>query len=301
VLTTLAAGCGNAAPGPLLSSAGGGSVASASCPVSAGGGIPFAGPPPTSTPLVPLSGFRVSWVLRCTTKIENLPGRGQWTMQVTSRADTSAQALLTQLQQPSDPPATTYCPDNLVLLPYFVLVGVDDRAIAPTVPHGPCGQPKAAVAQALEALPFRTISVTPMRQLQSQPAIDSGCSSSFKDMLAITPPRNTSGPVRLPWPAPVTTLHVCIYSHISGGAIPVGQFDSGAVLTGTGLTKVLTALTGATPAAPCTTPHSRYAVLTDPHSGWAIVELDGCRRFVLANGTIEGQLDPAAVRTLLPA
>jgi hypothetical protein len=242
---------------------------------------------------VPPTGFRVSWVLRCVEQVQTLAGRGKWTVLLTQRADTPAEDLLAQLRQPADPPAGI-CSAILVLRPYFALVDTAGNAVRPTIPTDGCGQPKQAVITALEALPFHTVSTTPLRQVESQTAVETGCSQQFKDTSAQARP----GQGRLPWPTPPTSIRVCFYDHISGGAGPTGELQSGHTLTGADAAALMSALANTGPALACSAVPTRFAVLTDPQQpSWVVVELDGCQRLVFPDGTL-GQLNPTVIRQL---
>jgi hypothetical protein len=213
---------------------------------------------------------------------------------LTQRADTPAEDLLAQLRQPSDPLAGGICADNLVLRPYFALVDTAGNAVRPTIPTDSCGQPKQVVITALDALPFHTVSTTPLRQVESQTAVETGCSQQFKDTSAQARP----GQGRLPWPTPPTSIRVCLYDHISGGAAPTGELQSGHTLTGADATALVSALANTGAALACSAVPTRFAVLTDPQqASWVVVELDGCQRLVFPDGTL-GQLNPTVIRQL---
>lgn len=234
--------------------------------------------------------FRVTWVLRCGTETRNLPGHGRWTVQVAERADTPATNLLAQLRQPSTAGRTGECAAQSVSIAYFALVDATGRALVPTVPTGTCGQPLPGVATALAALPFRTIAVDPLNQLQSQAALDAGCAQTWKDLT----PGTTSTQAGTLWPAPPPSLRICVYGQVSGGAVRVGQFLAGHTVAGATENALLTALAQAGPAAPCTTAHTRFAVLFGTGDTWLVAELDGCRR-LLTPGGVAGQLQSSTV------
>ena len=232
--------------------------------------------------------FHVVWVLRCESRTETLPGRGQWLVQYTERADTSATGLIAQLNRPSAPPATPPVPCALVAvsLDYFALVDAHGRALAPTVPTGPCGQPLPGVATALQALPFRTMSTTPIRLLLSQAALDTGCAQQWKDQLSISGMPIRAGQPELPWPTPPSTIRVCEYQRQGGTAnFPVGEFQFGHVITGSAATELAQALAQTAPAVSCTAPNTHFAILFGQTSSTVFVELDGCLRMQGPSGT----------------
>ena len=245
---------------------------------------------------------RVSWVLRCLTQERDLPGQGRWTVTVAERADPTvraAAALVAALRLPTEPPSTLPCPASLQLLAYFALVDATGKAVSPKVPTDGCGRPRPEVGAALGALSFRTVSVTPSRQLQSQQAMDAGCAQQWKDEFALS---GNSAPAAvepaLPGAAP-PSLRVCVYDRITSATVPVGQFAAGRTLTGPVLTGTLTELDRAGETLPCTLRHTRFAVLlpTSTAGSWAMVELDGCARLLRPDGTT-GQLDQRTAAAL---
>lgn len=165
VLTVGLAGCGRTTHAPTgPAPAGEGFPVPATCPAYDSGA---SGPTPPAQP-VPLAELRVAWVLRCSSEVRTQPDGTRWVTLITERADTSAADLIAQLRQPSDPQASgNQCTAELVKLPYFVLVDEEGHAVTPKAPTDSCGRPKVGVSQALTALTFRTIQVTPARQLSS--------------------------------------------------------------------------------------------------------------------------------------
>jgi hypothetical protein len=228
-------------------------------------------------------------VLRCERRVETLPGRGQWQVQITERADTPATDLIAQLNRPSVKSVTPSAPCSLVAvsIAYFALVDTRGRAWVPTVPTGPCGQPLPEVAAALQALHFRTLSTEPISQVRGQAAVDAGCTQQWKDQLAIGgTPIHAGRPTAL-WPTPPTTIRVCEYQRQHGAAaVPVGDFRSGHMITGSAATGLARALAQTTPAAPCTATNTRFAILFGQGTSAVFVELDGCLRMQAPTGTV---------------
>jgi hypothetical protein len=112
-------------------------------------------------------GFQPAWVLACPVEMQNLPGRGNWWVRLTERADldpAQAKALLAQLRQPSQPHQPgEICTANLVQLPYYALVDARGTAVEPAIPTDSCDKPMDAVGNALQNLPYRQLSSTPER------------------------------------------------------------------------------------------------------------------------------------------
>ena len=116
---------------------------------------PTAGNPGPDRGAVPDS-FVTAWVLRCSVGFVNVH-EGTETPPVAERADTPADELVAALRRPSDPRWHGFCTLELVTTPYFMLVDVNGRAVAPEIPADGCGKPHRDVLTALDALPFRKI------------------------------------------------------------------------------------------------------------------------------------------------
>ena len=218
---------------------------------------------------------------------------------VAERADTSASDLVDQLRRPSDSSSTpTPCRAMLVIPPYFALVDPAGKALLPAIPTDECANPREEARTALEALPFRVLSETRVRQLESQQSIDSGCSEFWKDELTIDAGHAKPGPATPLWPTPAA-LRVCIYDTSRSTEDLVGQFASGRTLTGDAAKTLSDALGKAGPATACSTPHARFAVVNLDSTGQrAVAALDGCRHVLRPNNTI-GQLDASAIDALI--
>jgi hypothetical protein len=227
-------------------------------------------------------------VMRCRTGFSKIEGRGEWTTVITEKADTSADDLVAQVRKPSEPHTDKPCTADYIAPPYFLLINAEGKAVLPQVPQDECGKPKIEVRDALNALPYKTISETPMAQGQSQLAIDTGCSGSWKDLLAIDGISYKPGPATKVLRGP-GQVRVCVYQ--SDGE--VGELVAGHTVPA----EQLTTLDSAGPAAPCETKHTRFATLTGDSGGDAMVELDGCHRLIRPDQTL-GQLDAAAVAGL---
>jgi hypothetical protein len=283
-LVVVVAGCGKAAaPGAS------GPAVQPTCP--APGGTEAGG---SAVP----DGFVTAWVFRCRSDVRDLPGQGMWQVQVAERADTPATELIAELRKPSDPRTAEACTMELVVPPYFVLVDATGQLVQPAVPTDTCGKPRREALAALEKLTFRTLSETPVNQVRSPKSSQSGCSDSWKDMIAIELGSARPGPAKPESPKPTDPILVCIYGQISGDQVPVGQLVTGHTITGDPAAALYAELAKAGPPATCSTPHTRFAVLIAPPTGsWATVELDGCRRMLRTDNTLV-QLDEGTITAL---
>ncbi|SRR6266545_2366088 len=240
--------------------------------------------------------FRTAAVVRCRTEMRDEPGQGQWSVQVTERAETSAAELVAELRKPSDGRTAEACTLELRIPPLFFLVDSAGKAIAPVIPTDTCGKPRREPIAELDKLPFKTVSEQRVAQVQSPKSQESGCADSWKDMITIQgkDARRSTGST---FTTPVTTLTVCVYDRITGEQLPVGNLNSSHPIEAEAAKTVLAALDKAGPAADCAMPHTRFAVLTGPKNtgGHAMVELDGCHRLLRADNSL-GQLDDATAR-----
>jgi hypothetical protein len=225
-------------------------------------------------------------VMRCRTGVSKAEGRGEWTTWITEKADTSAENLVAQVRKPSDRRTDAPCTADYIAPPYFMLINAEGKAVLPEVPQDPCGKPKIEVRNTLDALPYKLVSETLIRQIQSQGSIDTGCSDSWKDLLAIDGISYKPGPAAKVMRSSEPVL-VCVYRSegevgklVAGHKIPAEQ---------------LATLDNVGPAVPCEAKHSTYAVLSGGTE--ALIELDGCRRMIRPDQTL-GQLDAAAVAVL---
>lgn len=110
--------------------------------------------------------------------------------------------------------------------------------------------------------------------MQSQLSVDTGCSDSYKDVLAIEAgetPRTASPP----HPRPVAAgALACTYDVASD--LPEGRLRSGRQLTDDEVARLDRGLATATVDATCTrTGHTAFAVVSTSGSG-VVVALDGC-------------------------
>ncbi len=298
---TLAAGCGTAtAP----SAAGGGtgtarpSSASPGATASAGatGGTPTAVPTTTAgPPLVagqpactdwPASAPRESLpatfvpvaVLRCVNGEQSIPGKGEWQTATLQRADKDLGALIAALRLPPGVRSPgMMCPDLVMLPPQIVLVSADGKTLVPRLPVGDCGLIQGPVLAAIAALPWQTVSVRLVAQVQSQAEASSGCAPSYKDpFAAYESARQVSGGTL--YTAPPASLQICVYA--LGGAANTSHFLSGTIVTGSTLTTLVDGLSSPVHLTVCSLPHEMFAVLSGSGPGGTVVyvELGGCDR-----------------------
>jgi hypothetical protein len=226
-------------------------------------------------------------VTRCRPGFQKVAGQGEWTTAITEKADTPAEDLVAQLRQPSAPSTDGACTMEYISPPYIMLINAEGKAVLPRIPQDSCGKPKIEVRNAVDALPYKVVSETPVHQSQSQLSLETGCSDSWKDLLAIDGLSYKPGPATKVLPG-TGQVRVCVFQAegeagklVSAHNIPADQ---------------LTSLDSAGPAVPCEVKHTRFATLTG-EKGDAWIELDGCHRMIRPDQTL-GQLDAATVATL---
>jgi hypothetical protein len=217
-------------------------------------------------------------VLRCVTGDQTIAGKGEWETATLQRADKDLAALIAALHLP---PVTrtpgTLCPELAMLPPQIVLVDADGKTLVPRLPVGGCGLIQGKVLSALAALPWQTVSVRLVAQVESQPEVSTGCTSSYKDPFA----QNESSLVSsggAVYAAPPASLRICVYS--AGGTPISSQFTSGTTVTGSTVTALLDGLSGSRSTTACSLPHEMFAVVGGENPGDSVVyvELGGCDR-----------------------
>ncbi|MBP2330269.1 hypothetical protein JOF56_010654 [Kibdelosporangium banguiense] len=206
---------------------------------------------------------------------------------MTEKAETPAADLVAQLRRPSEPSSNRPCTAEGIVLPYFTLINAEGKAVLPEIPADGCGKPRIEALSALNALPYKPVFESPVRQVQSQQSIDTGCDQAWKDLLTIDLNSYKPGPATKVWPA-AGQVRVCVYQSEGG----IGKLVAGHSVT----TDQVSALDSAGPAAPCQAKHTRFATLTADNAQ-AMAELDGCHRVIRPDQTL-GQLDAASVAVL---
>lgn len=229
--------------------------------------------------------FVAAAVVRCRTEVRNASGEGVWVVRITERADLPVPKLVEMLRRPSDKPSSGACATIGYIVPYFLLVNEEGRTLAPAIPTEPCGAPRREVLDTLDFLPYRTVTETPVAHTNST---SDGCYDRRKDVIATEPPK--PAPATPVWSDASDSFSVCVYK-VSGEA---GKLETEFSLSGEEATALKAALSAAGLAEPCDRPHTRFATMRAPTGSDALVELDGCHRFLRPDNTF-GQLDEDVV------
>jgi hypothetical protein len=130
-------------------------------------------------------------VLRCDRRDELVPGDGEWTFDVRSRATAGLDRLVTALRLPSEQMANELCTAEL-RLPTVVLLEFDTHLLPVVTPKDECAKTRPEVLAAYEALTWTEVTRTRVAQTRSEAAVAAGC-ERWKDVLAIEAPTARPG------------------------------------------------------------------------------------------------------------
>jgi hypothetical protein len=229
-------------------------------------------------------------VLRCDRRNELVPGDGEWTFDVRSRATAGLDPLVAALRLPSEPMAYEYCTAE-ERLPTVVLLEFSTGLLPVVTPRDECGDTRPEVAAAYLALTWTEVHRTSGAQVRSEAAV-AAC-DLWKDALAIeAPTARAGGPGGVAAP-PAGETRVCRYRSVyprgwtpeAVGVVVDGQPDSGFTASPAQAADVVAAIDGAGPAARCERAHTAFAVVRLGDRP-AYVELDGCLRILAPDGTL---------------
>jgi hypothetical protein len=263
-------------------------------------------PQPLPTDFVPVSADR------CEFDLVTVPGDGEWQVRDEQRADSGLDALVAALRQPSEENAEVSCAAVGTVPVVITLTDAHGRKVVPVLPHQACGMPLRSVAQAIQELPWRSVSRKKVHRTRSQLEIDSGCSGRYKPMIAIEAGEgSTRSANAAPFDPsrPPTALEVCRYrltrtETISGSnpsvAFEMGVLSSAATLSGGDLNRFVKLVHAAPPVtARCEQPQAPFAVVSakDGTGPYLMAELSGCYRADDGNGALR-QLDADTVALL---
>jgi hypothetical protein len=259
-------------------------------------------PPTTVGEALPTDALLTA-VLRCDRRNELVPGDGEWTFDVRSRATAGLERLVAALRLPSEPMANEFCTAEL-RLPTVVLLELDTRLLPVVTPKDECGKTRPEVIEAYRALTWTEVHRTRVAQVRSEAAVVAGC-EVWKDVLAIeAPTARPGGPGGVAAP-PAAQTRICRYRSVyppgwtpdAVGEVVEGRPEGGFTASPTQVADVVEAIDGAGPAARCVRTHTTFAIVqlgTDQ----AYVELDGCLRILAPDGTLrQGTHDLATLLT----
>ncbi|MET8090391.1 hypothetical protein [Micromonospora sp. NPDC005220] len=243
----------------------------------------------------------------CGREIRPGPTGGQEQIATERRAEEIA-PLLSALRLPSERVGgEVACTLEMVIPPWLALLDDRGRWLRPHIPTDSCGKPRAEVIAALAGPQSATVDTRTVRQIESAAAEAAGCAQQWTDMVWVETRNGRPGP---PGPArsAVGPLRLCVYqvpASLQEGEKPAGDFVYGGQLPTERQAGVLRALNNRRAVVDCSTPATRFAVLRplDGAGPDRYVELDGCRRFLVApttGGAQLGQGDDALAALLGP-
>jgi hypothetical protein len=265
---------------------------------------------PTPQPLP--RGFVPVSAARCEFSLVTVPGDGEWQVRDEQRADSGLDVLVAALHQPSQDNAKVNCAAVGTVPVVITLTDALGRKVVPALPHQACGLPLQSVVQAIQQLPWRSVSRKKVHQTRSRLETESGCSGGYKPMIAIEADEGSarsSNAAPFDRGQPPTALEVCRYrldpTNTLSGANPsvtfkMGVLSSAATMSGATLNRFVTSVNAAPPVTThCEQPQTPFAVVSakDGAGPYLMVELSGCYRADDGNGTLR-QLDQDTVALL---
>ncbi|MEU8155976.1 hypothetical protein AB0B94_20145 [Micromonospora sp. NPDC048986] len=238
------------------------------------------------------------------------PGRngGQEQVAIERRAEQIG-PLLAALRLPSEQTGgEVACTLEMVVPPWLAVLDDRGRWLRPHIPTDSCGKPRAEVIAALAGPQWTTVDTRTIRQIESAAAQAAGCAQQWTDMVWVETRNGSPGPPGPGLPPAAGPLRLCVYqvpASLQEGEKPAGDFVYGGPLPTERQAGVFRALSNRRAVVDCATPATRFAVLR-PFEGAGpdrYVELDGCRRFLIApatGGARLGQGDDTLVALLGP-
>ncbi|HYY12017.1 MAG TPA: hypothetical protein VE781_13850, partial [Kineosporiaceae bacterium] len=143
-------------------------------------------PPSTDTtdPGTVLGASMPAGFAECSTATEAVPGDGEWLVRQERHADVDTAALAAALRLPDEPPpkGSLACALYLDLSPEVYAVDAAGSATRVRWPRDACHHLRPEAKAADKALRWRTVGTRKLRRITPQGAIDTGCTSSWKDI-----------------------------------------------------------------------------------------------------------------------
>ena len=238
-------------------------------------------------------------LITCTWEERTSPESGEWTYRVEKRATAGLDAVVAALRSTPPPPPTgsVGCTLDLRLDPWFLLIDTAGRVVLPVVPHDrACDKP---IDVGLGRLHYTTASATKIRQQSTPAEVASGCTDQWKNEPRIAANMSSSRPAGTRQTVPGRPTSVCTYA---SGRSEVGRFTGGARLTDRQAARIGELLTGgpANSGSACA-PANDFALIEMTTGSWVYVELSGCHRLIVDEGSTFTAAVPelvAAVREL---
>jgi hypothetical protein len=287
VLVLGVSGCGSvSAPATTTQPAGATTPSTSPCPTLADASAFF--PAQDAQGTLP-DDFVPTAVIECVVASKPFAGEGVWSVMQERQARSGIEALVTAMRLPSQPtPAQQACDASLVVVPWFGFLDANRRWLRVDVPRDSCGKPLGAVLTALGALTFTTLHETRLHQdlTPDQATLESeatalGCTTQFKDMIAIVDadpgqPQTDAGSVLVDGRQPTALCRFSAGKDSDG--MPMLTFVAGQRPTAAQGAALAAGLEAGGPVRPCSTIHTSVVGLFTAANDWVLVELDGCHR-----------------------
>ena len=264
-------------------------------PAARDGGTPA--PSPFHRETLPV-GFRPVLLITCTNEERTTPTDGQWTYVVELDATEGLDDVVTALRATPPPPPTgnIMCAMNLVSDPFLLLVDASGRVVLPDVPHEQaCHKPMDI---GLGKLHFTKVHAFKVRQQRTPAQLATSCFGQWKNEPRISVDMSNSQDSATPVGLPARPSVVCVYG--PGKDPEVGEFSGGRKLTDAESSRLQSLGRAPAGASASCKPADRFALIMMDQQ-WAYVELSGCERLVVKEGSLYGGPVPAlaaAIRAL---
>ena len=251
-------------------------------------------------------------LVTCAWATRTYPHGGEWSVVIRKASDRDVASLVAAFDRP-DERVHGACLGVLISGPPIMLVDATGKYVLARYPHDRCGNPQAAVLDAVRQHSWQPISVHRDKLIRSARSIATGCGDEAKDMLYYEPGSALSPGEPVLNRHPKLTLKACIY-HRSSGSPDVGQFVRVLTFDADQSTRLRNALSGAGPPGACVT-QPRFALIATPiydkvgDADVAWVELGGCWRVYFDEWpahdgqwrSLVGTADPAVIAEMLRA
>ena len=228
-------------------------------------------------------------VIVCEVQTEARAGAGTDLVATEEHASEIA-ALVAAVRLPAARTQYDICTTEGQVMPWFAVVDSAGRWVRPGLSTDECGKFRPEVTKALSELALVRVATRVIRVVESDAAVQAGCTSEFTDMVWYDTTIGGGVPSSALAGDPFggdTDVRLCVYdvpANERGAEKPGGSFVRGGVLDADLRAQITGQLRGAGPAAGCSEPTGGFAVLlpaegSDPAK--VQVELDGCQRILL--------------------
>jgi hypothetical protein len=236
------------------------------------------------------AGFRPVALYSCGQDFEKVPGEGEWRVGVQRRAGSGLEPVVAALRLPDEPRSTGACTMEYDADGEVWLVDAAGRAVLPRWPRNGCGHLRPETGAALGRLTYDATTRRREALQTPQSALDSGCPTAYKNMVAIEAP-TAHGPGSFA-AMPKLAGAVCRY-RTDDAETPSGPFITGHKADRAQWAALLAALEATGPAQPCHRNATEFVVIAES----AYAEMDGCQRVLTPDNALR-QATPVLIDQL---